>query len=203
MAKKTSARDVIIEKAYELVMKQGFSATSVDNILDVSGLTKGAFFYHFKAKSDLGLALARRYVERDNNIFHQILLEAEQKTDDPLDRMLVFLDTLADHMAAQHEVPSCLFASFCYDTHTEEVSQYMQEQVARWQSHYVRLFRPITQIYAPRYPVTEEELADQFMCVIEGGYVLSRVYQDPEKVARSIRVFRQYFAIIFKGTAEN
>jgi AcrR family transcriptional regulator len=57
MTKAANTRLMILQKAFELVYKNGFQATSIDTILASTQVTKGAFFYHFKNKEEMGLAM--------------------------------------------------------------------------------------------------------------------------------------------------
>jgi TetR/AcrR family transcriptional repressor of nem operon len=57
MSKAAATRTMILQKSFELIYKQGYQATSIDNILATTQVTKGAFFYHFKSKDDMGLAM--------------------------------------------------------------------------------------------------------------------------------------------------
>lgn len=57
MSKAENTRLFILGKAFELVYKNGFQATSIDDIIATTQLTKGAFYYHFKTKEDMGLAM--------------------------------------------------------------------------------------------------------------------------------------------------
>ncbi|MDQ0155751.1 TetR/AcrR family transcriptional regulator [Robertmurraya andreesenii] len=50
-------RQLIIEKALELFAKQGFEATSVQQITEYCGISKGAFYLSFKSKEELILSL--------------------------------------------------------------------------------------------------------------------------------------------------
>jgi TetR/AcrR family transcriptional regulator, transcriptional repressor for nem operon len=57
MTKATATRMVILEKAFELIYVKGYQATSIDDIIARTKVTKGAFFYHFKNKDEMGLAV--------------------------------------------------------------------------------------------------------------------------------------------------
>lgn len=57
MSKAELTRTGILQKAFELIYRQGYQATSIDEIIAKTAVTKGAFFYHFKNKEDMGLAL--------------------------------------------------------------------------------------------------------------------------------------------------
>ena len=62
MSKAAATRTMILTKSFELIYKQGFQATSIDNILANTQVTKGAFFYHFKNKEEMGLAMINEIV---------------------------------------------------------------------------------------------------------------------------------------------
>lgn len=57
MSKAATTRAMILNKSFELIYKQGYQATSIDTILATTQVTKGAFFYHFKNKEEMGLAM--------------------------------------------------------------------------------------------------------------------------------------------------
>jgi AcrR family transcriptional regulator len=50
-------KQLIIEKALELFAKKGFEATSVQQITDYCGISKGAFYLSFKSKDELIITL--------------------------------------------------------------------------------------------------------------------------------------------------
>lgn len=50
-------KQLIMEKALELFAEQGFEATSVQQITDHCGISKGAFYLSFKSKDELIIAL--------------------------------------------------------------------------------------------------------------------------------------------------
>src|SRR5690554_1033689 len=50
-------KQLIIEKALELFAEQGFEATSVQQITELCGISKGAFYLSFKSKDELIIAL--------------------------------------------------------------------------------------------------------------------------------------------------
>lgn len=57
MSKAAETRHVILQKAFDLVYMHGYQATSIDDIIAKTKVTKGAFFYHFKNKDEMGLAM--------------------------------------------------------------------------------------------------------------------------------------------------
>lgn len=57
MSKASQTRLMILQKAFELMYTSGYQATSIDEIIATTKVTKGAFFYHFKNKDEMGLAV--------------------------------------------------------------------------------------------------------------------------------------------------
>lgn len=59
MSKAAETRLTILQKAFYLIYRKGYQATSIDDIIATTQVTKGAFFYHFKSKDEMGLAMIR------------------------------------------------------------------------------------------------------------------------------------------------
>lgn len=57
MKKAEATRLTILEKAFELIYMGGYQTTSIDDIIATTKVTKGAFYYHFKNKGEMGLAI--------------------------------------------------------------------------------------------------------------------------------------------------
>ena len=55
-------KQLIMEKALELFANQGFEATSVQQITDYCGISKGAFYLSFKSKDELIIALIDHFM---------------------------------------------------------------------------------------------------------------------------------------------
>src|SRR3954463_8450120 len=84
-ATKKSAREKLLDAALAMVREKGYSATSVDELCARAGVTKGAFFHHFRSKDDLGVAAATYWSEVTSGFF----AAAEyHRHADPLDRVL-------------------------------------------------------------------------------------------------------------------
>lgn len=57
MKKAAATRLHILQKAFELIYSKGYQTTSIDDILATTQVTKGAFYYHFKNKDEMGMAI--------------------------------------------------------------------------------------------------------------------------------------------------
>ena len=57
----------ILESAIKLFSNQGFNKASVDDICAEAGISKGAFYHHFKSKQELFLALLDGWLQAIDN----------------------------------------------------------------------------------------------------------------------------------------
>lgn len=58
MKEKISMREKIIESAWSLFYEKGYEQTTIMDIIEKSGVSKGSFYYHFKGKDTLLNTLA-------------------------------------------------------------------------------------------------------------------------------------------------
>jgi len=81
MKKAAQTRFSILEKSFELIYVKGYQSTSIDDILSSMEVTKGAFFYHFKNKEEMGLALIADLLYPQMKHF---LMEPLNSSEDPV-----------------------------------------------------------------------------------------------------------------------
>jgi TetR/AcrR family transcriptional regulator, transcriptional repressor for nem operon len=57
MKKAEATRLSMLKMAFELIYVKGYRTTSIDDIIATTHVTKGAFYYHFKNKDEMGIAI--------------------------------------------------------------------------------------------------------------------------------------------------
>jgi TetR/AcrR family transcriptional repressor of nem operon len=205
MARKPeTTRDRLMNAAEPLIMAQGFAGTSLDDILAAAGLTKGAFFHHFKGKGELARALIERHAVRDVELFERLEAEARAKArnNDPLEQTLLFLEGFEQFVSSTDiTVPGCIYAAYTYESMQFEpaIRDLVADSLRKWTSIYVRRFQEILDLHESALPVTARELAEMIVSIIEGGFVLQRAYGDPRLTARQSQQFRNYLKLLFDG----
>ncbi len=202
--KGTETRERILAAAEPLILRRGFTGTSLDDIVKATRLTKGAFFHYFKDKADLARALVERYAHNDFELFERFAAEAEAASNDPLQQTLHFLKLFEDFIENLPEpIVGCLFAAYTHESLQFEPSihAFIAQSFRRWSALYEKKFEAVLARYRPARPATARELAETIMAIIEGGFILSRSFNDPIIVARLSRQFRQYLELLFAKDA--
>ena len=200
MAKGTQTRERILEIAEKSVLAKGFGGTSIDEIVHQAELTKSGFLYHFRDKNALAKALLDRYVETDDRIFDDLLSRADALTDDPLQKMLVFLALLAelfDDLPNGH--PGCIVAAVCYGERLfqRDVREANERALRSWRARFTAAFRDVVTSYPPNDDVEIEDLADMLTVVADGAIILSKAVREPRVLGAQIRLLRSYVKLLF------
>jgi len=199
-SKAEATRERLLVAAKKLVMSKGFAGTSIDDVLKATGLTKGAFFHHFKSKADLASQLMSWYAESDLKMFRTFMAQAEAAHDDPLDQLIQFLCDFEAYLSDPENPPrGCMYALYSYeDDHFEnDVKAFVAESLQNWTAMYIRKFQEVIDLYPPAKPVTAKRLGEMIVSVIEGGLVLERAYGSPGMTARQSAQFREYLELLF------
>src|SRR6478672_10242504 len=69
-----SNRDYVIKVVSDLFLVQGFSCTSMDEVVKHSGVSKSNIYYHFKSKDELTLAVLESFISSLQRLFHEHVL---------------------------------------------------------------------------------------------------------------------------------
>lgn len=80
MKKSEATRLEILQKSFELIYAKGYQNTSIDDILATTRLTKGAFYYHFKSKDEMGLAIINELMKP---VLNRSLIQPLMNASDP------------------------------------------------------------------------------------------------------------------------
>ena len=68
-------RERIIAAAAELFVENGYEQTSIQDILDTTGLSKGGLYHHFKSKEQILEAVMERRIQYVGKRFHELICD--------------------------------------------------------------------------------------------------------------------------------
>jgi TetR/AcrR family transcriptional repressor of nem operon len=196
----TATRNKILEHSRQLIYDNGFAGTSIDQILERTGITKGTFFYHFKTKNALADALISLFARQDQDELNKALELTKELSDQPVKRLLKFVDHFISMMEEVTEsIPSCLYASYTYEPNQfdDDIKQIIADAMLNWRKEMKNLLEAAVQEKVPKAVPDITSLADLFTVIFEGSFVMSRALRDPQLTAGQLRSYRQYLELLF------
>jgi TetR/AcrR family transcriptional regulator, transcriptional repressor for nem operon len=190
-----SAREKLLLSAFGLIRTNGYSATSVDALCAAAGVTKGAFFHHFKSKDELAVAAANHWSEVTGAFFAGAPYHLHA---DPVDRVLGYLAFRKSILQGPVQDFTCLVGTMVQEAyeghpaireacnasisgHAQTLEADMAEAMAR---HGVTGFTPAS-------------LALHTQAVLQGAFILAKARDGPEVAADSIDHLSRYLRFLF------
>jgi TetR/AcrR family transcriptional repressor of nem operon len=190
------ARAKLLDAALLALRERGYNATTVDELCAAAGVTKGAFFHHFKSKEDLAVAAADYWSEVTGEMFAEA---AYHRHAAPLDRLFGYLDLRAELIRGAPAEFTCVAG-----TMTQEIFQtnpkIREACFASISGHAATLEADIAEavdLYGVDAGFTARSLALHTQAVLQGAFILAKAKDDPQAATDSVAHLRRYFELLF------
>ncbi len=200
MTKKQAAaeltRSSILSAALKVIRSKGYSATNVDEICAEAGITKGAFFHHFKTKEDMACQAAEFFSENADKLFADA---PYRQIEDPFERLLGYISFREEIMSGELWEFTCLLGTMVQEVHTSHPAIRACCEAGIWghASTLVPMIEEAAAAYPPIEPLDPLELALFSQAVLQGGFILSKASQSPEPSLAAVRRLQSYIRILF------
>jgi TetR/AcrR family transcriptional repressor of nem operon len=191
-----SAKTKLLDAAVDVIRARGYSATTVDDICQSAGVTKGAFFHHFAAKEDLAVAAARHFSSLADGLFSTA---PYRKLVDPVDRLLGYVEFRKALLQGALPEFTCLLGTMvqeAYQTHPairQACETALGEHVAMLELDIAAALRT----YGGDGQWSAESLAIYMQAVIQGAFILAKAHRGPAVAAACLDHLRRYIQTLF------
>jgi TetR/AcrR family transcriptional repressor of nem operon len=190
-----NARARLLDAALRVFRTKGYTATTVDDLCNAAGVTKGAFFHHFESKEAAALAAIEHW-----NAMTGVLFETAPywSVTDPRARLLAYLDFRAALIHGDLPEFTCLLGTLVQETFTSHPAV----QVACGSSieAHVRTLVPTIEAAKARYAAAAKwdatSLARHLQTAIQGGFVLAKARNDRAAALDAIAHAKRYVELL-------
>jgi TetR/AcrR family transcriptional regulator, transcriptional repressor for nem operon len=187
-------RTRLLDAALHVIRAQGYAATSVEDICRRAGVTKGAFFHHFRSKEDLAVAATTHF-----GLLAAALLEAPWQTyPDPAERVLGYVALRRSIITGEFAAFTCLLGTLVQETYATAPA-IRDACAAGIREHALALAPDIAAALAAagRSDIDAEGLALHVQAVLQGGFVLAKAFDDPAAATAGIDHLDRYLRLLF------
>jgi TetR/AcrR family transcriptional repressor of nem operon len=195
-----SARDKLLDAALSLIRAKGYAATSVDELCAAAGVTKGAFFHHFKGKEALAVAAAEYWSEKTGALF---AAAPYHQHEEPLDRILGYIDFRKAILRGEVADFTCLVGTMVQEAYgtCPAIREACDASIS---GHAARLEADIAEAMKRRRiraDWTARSLALHTQAVLQGAFILAKAKGGAAIAGESIDHLRRYIEFLFQHPA--
>lgn len=190
------ARNRILNAALTVIRQKGYAATSVDDLCEAAGVSKGAFFHHFKGKEALAIAAAGHWSEVTGARFAEAPYHDH---DDPLDRILGYVDFRASLIQGDVAGFTCLVGTMVQESHetSPAIRAACNESITGHARTLEQDFQTLLERHGKGSGLTAQSLALHTQAVTQGAFVLTKAGNDPSIAREMISHLRRYLELLF------
>ena len=178
---KTRAR--IVSAAADLMYVRGVGATTLDDVLAATGVSKSQLYHHFAGKDALVRAVVdhvgERIIEREREALGHV------STIRGLHR---WRDTLVQNNALRHGAYGCALGSLASQVADQDdlARRALAQLFAEWQALLASVLGRLRDDGALPPDTSVEQLATGLMAAVQGGYLLAQTERDVTPMAMAI-----------------
>lgn len=181
----------LIGAATELVRRKGYNATSVDDICQQAGITKGAFFHHYSSKEALVEAALSAW---HDGVAEQLKDAPFQRLKDPRKRVLGFMDFFIAAFSQPEMLKSCLAGTTVQEA--AETHPRLRDAANHCFSGLEQSFGTLLAeaTSSSRKKPDIAGLASLWVAVMQGSLILYKASRDEQVIARNLTQIRDHIA---------
>jgi TetR/AcrR family transcriptional repressor of nem operon len=190
------ARRKLLDASLTLFREQGYTATSVDDLCAAAGVTKGAFFHHFKSKDALAIESASHWTELTGAMF---AAAPYHRHADPLERVLGYLDFRRQLLVGSLPEITCLAGTLVqeiYESHPD-IARACEASISTHAESLEEDIAAAMKRYRVRGRWTAASLALHTQTVLQGAFVVAKALDSVEFAIDSVSHLRRYIKLLF------
>jgi TetR/AcrR family transcriptional repressor of nem operon len=200
MSKATASletRNKLLDAAMHVMRLRGYSATTVDDICEKAGVSKGSFFHHFDSKEALGLAATQHFAAMADGFFAGA---PYRKLPDPLDRVLGYIDFRVAILQGEICDYTCLLGTLVQETYDSNPAiraaceKHMKDHI----DGITKDVAAAKARYASKAPWSAEGIAFYIQAVLQGSFIYAKATQGSAVAVESLSHLRRYMQMLFK-----
>jgi TetR/AcrR family transcriptional regulator, transcriptional repressor for nem operon len=198
---KPDAKSKLLEAAMSVIRTKGYAATSIDDLCRAAGVTKGAFFHHFRSKADLGIAAADHWSEMAVKLF---AAAPYHDLPDPLDRVLGYIDFRKTLLQGAIPEFTCLVGTMVQETFETDpgIRDACSACISAHASAVASDIAEAMEVYGIDADWTAESLGLHTQAVLQGAFILAKAKGGPAIAAESIDHLRRYIEFLFNPAGQ-
>ncbi|MGC1307236.1 MAG: TetR family transcriptional regulator C-terminal domain-containing protein [Phormidesmis sp.] len=186
--KRTHKREELIRIGRDIIVRQGFNATGLSNILTTAGVPKGSFYYYFDSKEDFGLAIIEDSAHSYQKKLERTIGNSQLS---PLKRLNSYFEAGIAEMEACGCVNGCLIGNLAQEMagQSEVFRDRLNKIFFSWEEQFANCLEAARETQEISYKVTPTDLAQFVLAGWQGAILQAKVARSTAPMQTFARTF--------------
>jgi len=186
---------VLIDITFDLLYKQGYTATNIRDILKIAKITKGSIYYHFESKHDLVLSSMKYKLEQ---ILKQHWIEPLSQNEYPketlLEQIKLYQEMFHDPTSFLDIKHGCPLSNFTLDMSDKDelFFEYLKNVYLRWKDCIKKALDQAKVLKQTRSNFNSEHQAIFIISSLEGTIGSAKAFNDINVLEQGVLVLEEY-----------
>lgn len=172
-SKAEKTRQYIIEKTAPVFNRKGYAGTSVNDMMEATGLTKGSIYGNFENKDEVALAA----FDHNYGIVSGIIMNRMAAKPHNVDKLKVYLEVFSEfinHPMLSSGCPVLNTAIEADDTHGQLRSK-AANAIEKWYANIEKVIKDGVEAGQIKQGTNGKDFAGAYIALLEGGIMLAKV----------------------------
>lgn len=185
-------RAKVISEATDLINRRGFANTSVNDLVEATGVKKGNLYFHFTSKEELGLELIRR---ASGEYFRYLIENAKGAT--AARRVGGILDAVYRLHRKRGFVGGCIFGNMALEMSdvNDDFARLVRDIFEEWIRLLARLIREAQEEGDIRKDIDPSAAARLVVASLEGGIMMARLSKNGSDMLECVKTVKAMLGI--------
>jgi TetR/AcrR family transcriptional repressor of nem operon len=189
------SQERLILATQALILRQGYTATTVDQICAEAKLTKGSFFHHYANKEAIGCAAIDAWGAMGTRLYSAAWSDP---TVDPLAQLNRMFDIMIS-FTKRDEPCACVIGMMAQELALShpELAALCAQHLDDWTSHVARMLDAAKKKHKTVKPFDSRRVGWFLNSIWQGSMLLGKVRQKPQTIVDNLEQARAYVAALF------
>jgi TetR/AcrR family transcriptional repressor of nem operon len=187
-SKGQETRKHVLYTAMQLINTKGYGSTSINDIINATGVKKGNLYFHFSSKEDLIYEMIETARDEYNRY-----IDSQTRGDNALEKVYSSCDAIYRFHKKKNFVGGCLFGNMALELSdtNERFAQLIESIFEGWMETFKKLLEEAKRNKLINPHCNIYSLTTHIVSSLEGAIMLSRVAKDNNPLLQTIDVLKR------------
>jgi AcrR family transcriptional regulator len=190
MSKADKTKEFIIERTASIFNTKGYAGTSLNDMTEVTGLTKGSIYGNFKNKDDVALEAFKYNFSNMSNLFSSEM----EKRKTYREKLFVYPDLVGNFAETRFPEGGCPVLNTAVES--DDTHPILKQQTAfafnRWKDKIINLLNDGIASNEFNADIKPEQVALTILALLEGGIMIRKLTNNQKYIGDIMKSLHDY-----------